>query len=124
MQIPVLIEPVAGNGFRATGGEPIALMGEGATPEEALGKLKQSLQALAENLEAANLKSKEDLEKLKQALEGRLDAGARIVSVQVPSSDHPWLPFAGMFHEDDPLVQQWREIMAEARQDDDNQQVS
>jgi predicted RNase H-like HicB family nuclease len=99
MQIPVLIEPVAGNGFRATGGEPFALTGEGATPEEALGKLKQSLQ-------------------------GRLDAGARIVSVQVPSSDHPWLPFAGMFHEDDPLVQQWREIMAEAREADDSPQVS
>ena len=40
MQIPILIEPVARNGFRARGGEPFALSAEGATREEALGKLR------------------------------------------------------------------------------------
>jgi hypothetical protein len=99
MQIPVLIEPVPGHGFRARGSEPFACTGEGATPEEALDKVKESLQR-------------------------RLDAGARIVSLQVQSSDHPWLPFAGMFQENDPLVQQWREIMAEARQVDEGPQVA
>ena len=34
MQIPILIEPVAGNGFRSRGGEPFALSADGATREE------------------------------------------------------------------------------------------
>jgi hypothetical protein len=90
MQIAVLIEPVPGNGFRARGGEPFALAGEGPTPEEALGKLKESLQ-------------------------GQLAAGARIVSLDLPTSGHAWLPFAGMFPADDPLVQEWVRVMTEAR---------
>ncbi len=97
MDIPVLIEPVPGSGFRAKGGEPFALTVEGATPEEALDKLKESL------------------------LE-RLAAGARIVRLEVPSNAHPWLPFAGMCREDDELVQQWREIMADARRAEDDRQ--
>ena len=36
MQIPILIEPIAGNGYRASGGEPLALTADGATHEEAL----------------------------------------------------------------------------------------
>src|SRR5271167_3592381 len=43
MQIPVLIEPVAANGFRARTGEPLLLTAEGATREEALDKLQQLL---------------------------------------------------------------------------------
>ena len=39
MQIPVLIEPVAGNGFRAQGCEPFGLLAEGATRQAALEKL-------------------------------------------------------------------------------------
>ena len=35
--IPVLIEPIANNGFRATGGLPFAITVEGATRDEALG---------------------------------------------------------------------------------------
>ena len=31
MQIPILIEPVAGNGFRFRGGEPFGLSVEGAS---------------------------------------------------------------------------------------------
>ena len=41
MQIPVLIEPVAPNGFRARSGEPLGLTAEGATREEALQKLRE-----------------------------------------------------------------------------------
>src|SRR5205823_2705582 len=43
MQIPVLIEPVAGNGFRARGMETAAVSAEGATQEEALENLKKLL---------------------------------------------------------------------------------
>jgi predicted nucleic acid-binding protein len=45
MQIPVLIEPSAGNGYRARGGEPLPLVVEAPTREEALAKLKEQLQA-------------------------------------------------------------------------------
>ena len=39
MNIPVLIEPIANNGFRATGGVPFEITVEGATRDEALGRL-------------------------------------------------------------------------------------
>jgi hypothetical protein len=36
MQIPVLIEPINGNGYRASGGAPLAVVVEAPTREEAL----------------------------------------------------------------------------------------
>ena len=86
MQIPVLIEPVAGNGYRA---EPPALRGEGATQEEALAKLKEQLQQ-------------------------RLGQGATVVSLQIPTQEHPLARFAGVF-KDDPDFQAVKEIIAENR---------
>jgi hypothetical protein len=89
MQIPVLIEPVAGNGFRARGGEPLSLTAEGTTPGEAL----QSLRHL---------------------IDARLGAGAQLVALDVQGTEHPWLPFAGMF-QDDPLIDEWKQAMAHYR---------
>ena len=89
MQIPVLIEPVAGNGFRARGCEPFALVAEGATRQEALEKLREQLQQ-------------------------RLQGGAEIVSLQVQDQENPWVKFAGMF-QDDPYFAEVIEIMAEER---------
>src|SRR5262245_15911562 len=89
MEIPVLIEPIPGAGFRARGGEPFALVAEGATPEDALGKLREQL-------------------------ESRLTGGARVVALQVPDGDHPLARWAGMF-KDDPLFQEVLDIMAERR---------
>ncbi len=40
MQIPVLVERVKGNGFRARGTEPFAVSARGASREEALAKLR------------------------------------------------------------------------------------
>jgi predicted RNase H-like HicB family nuclease len=45
MHMPIAIEPVAGNGYRARGGEPLAFTAEGATPEEAVRKLRELIQA-------------------------------------------------------------------------------
>jgi predicted RNase H-like HicB family nuclease len=90
MQIPVLIEPIAGNGYRARGAEPFAHVAEGPTREAALNKLKEQLQA-------------------------RLQAGAEIVTLDLPAAHHPWMEFAGMYSPDDPLVQDWKEAMAEYR---------
>jgi hypothetical protein len=89
MQIPVLIEPVAGKGYRARGGEPLPLVVEAPTREEALAKFKEQLQA-------------------------RLRNGAEIVSLDLTPPKHPWMEFAGMF-KDNPLLQQWKQDMADYR---------
>jgi predicted RNase H-like HicB family nuclease len=44
MQIPVLIEPVARNGYRARVLEPYAVSAKGATREEALAKLRAKIE--------------------------------------------------------------------------------
>ena len=44
MNIPVLIEPIAEDGFRATGGLPFEITGDGATQEEALGRLRAEIE--------------------------------------------------------------------------------
>ena len=90
MQIPVLIEPVGGNGFRARGGEPFGLMADGVTREEALHKLEEQLRA-------------------------RLKAGAQVVPLEIGEPDNPWTQFAGMF-KDDPLFDEWQAAIAENRQ--------
>ena len=89
MEIPVLIEPIAGNGFRARGGEPLAVVVEAPTREEALAKLREALQA-------------------------RLCNGAEIVSLELTSTTHPLARFVGMF-KDDPLIDDWKKSMADYR---------
>jgi hypothetical protein len=91
VQIPILIEPVAGNGFRSRGGEPFSLSAEGATREEVRAKLQEQLQA-------------------------RLRAGAEVVTldVTVSAATNPWVEFAGMF-KDDPYFDEWQEAIAENR---------
>ena len=90
MEIPVLVEPVVGDGYRAHGNSPLALSAEGSTADEALAKFRELLST-------------------------HLAGGARIVSVEVPSTKHPLARFAGTLQRDDPLVQSWKEEMAEYR---------
>ncbi len=91
MDIPVLIEPVAGNGYRAKCGEPLPLTAEGATREEALANLRR---LVAE----------------------RMAAGAEVAALSVPGKNaaNPWAEFAGMF-KDDPYFEEVIDIMAENR---------
>ncbi len=89
MQIQVLIEPVPGQGYRAIGGEPFALIAEGPTRDEAI----------------RNLRS---------LIESKVSAGAEVVTLDIPVAGHPWPPFAGMFR-DDPPVEEWKQTMAERR---------
>ena len=89
MQIPVLIEPIAGNGFRASGGEPLAVVVEAPSREEALAKLREQLQA-------------------------RLRNGAEIVPLEMTPQPHPLAEFVGMF-KDDPWIADWKKSMAEYR---------
>jgi predicted RNase H-like HicB family nuclease len=89
MQVSVLVEKVADNGFRAHGAEPFGFSAEGATREEAVARVQELCQA-------------------------HLNSGAEVVTVEVGPSPHPWLPFAGMF-KDDPDFQEVQEIIAENR---------
>jgi hypothetical protein len=91
MQIPVVIEPVAGNGYRATGVEPLGLSAEGGTRAEALAKLRQQLQ-------------------------DRLREGTELVTLDITTrpTENPWVEFAGMF-KDDPYFDEWQQAIAENR---------
>ena len=91
MQIPVLIEPVANNGFRAKGGEPSPLSADGATPEEAVRNLRV-------------------------AMDRQLKNGKHLRSVDI-AEENPWLAMAGMHDPNDPLVQEWKQEMAAYRQE-------
>lgn len=94
MQIPVLIERIAGNGYRARGSEPFAISARGATREEALAKLRRRIQA-------------------------RLERGAELVGLEIGPEANPWIDFAGMYSADDPVVQDWKKAMAEYRRKTD-----
>jgi len=39
--------------------------------------------------------------------------------MDVPEHENPWLKMAGMWDKDDPLVQEWKEIIAENRRKED-----
>jgi predicted RNase H-like HicB family nuclease len=90
MRISVLIEPAPDNRYSARAGEPFACAAEGATPFEAMQRLRKMIQE-------------------------RIAAGARLLSIEVPLQDNPLAEFEGMFPQDDPLVQEWKQIMAENR---------
>src|SRR5438128_7255428 len=91
MHIPVLVEPVANNGFRAKAGEPLPLSAEGATPDEAVRNLRA-------------------------ALDRQLKNGKQLLALDV-AQENPWLAMAGMHDPNDPLVKQWKLEMAAYRQE-------
>ena len=94
MKIPVLIEPVKDNGFRASGLGADEVVGEGRTDSEALLNLRK-------------------------ASESRIRAGAKLTYLEVASDGARLEPAAGVFEPNDPLVQEWKDIMAENHRCDD-----
>jgi predicted RNase H-like HicB family nuclease len=91
MEIPVLIEPISGDGYRARGVEPLGLTAEGATPEEALRNLQQRIQ-------------------------GHLAGGVQLACLELPATLDPWLRMEGMYKED-PLYDEWQKAIAEYRRE-------
>ena len=69
MDIPALLEPIAGNGYAAKTGEPLPLRAEGPTPDAALHNLKELIAR-------------------------RLGSGSRIVPVPVVDDKNPWAAIA------------------------------
>ena len=94
MHIPVLIESMPGNGYRARGGEPFAIVGEGDTPEDALAQFKDRVA-------------------------DKLRSGARVATIEIEPREHPWRRFGGMFQESDPLIRQWLDTMRRERDTDE-----
>jgi predicted RNase H-like HicB family nuclease len=91
MEIAVLVEPVANNGFRARAGEPLPMSADGATPDEAVRNLRAAM--------ALQLKDGKQLRAVEMA------------------TDNPWLALAGMHDPNDPLVQEWKQEMQAYRQE-------
>jgi predicted RNase H-like HicB family nuclease len=94
MQIPVLVERLKDNGYRARGKEPFAVSAKGATREEALAKLRAKIKT-------------------------RLKKGTEIVGLELDPQPRPLAEFAGMF-KDDPLFDDWQKAIAEYRRQVDN----
>ena len=90
MQIPVLIEPVANNSFRATAGAPLPLSAEGPTAEQAV-------------------------QNLRVAMDAQLQGGKRLTVVDMPAAVNPWLAIAGMYDPKDALVKEWEQEVAAYR---------
>lgn len=91
MQIAVVIEPVAGNGYRAQG-DVLGLSADGPTREAALAGLREQLQ-------------------------DRLRQGTEIIGLEV-APVNLWVEFAGML-QGNPLFDDVQRIMAENRQRDE-----
>lgn len=91
VDVPVIIEPVTGNGYRATGagGLSVGLTAEGATAAEAIDRLAEQVRM-------------------------RLNAGAKLAELSVAADSAPWQQDAGYLH-DEPLYEPWREAMEEYR---------
>jgi hypothetical protein len=89
MKIAVLIEPVPGNGFRAKGGEPLAMSAEGATRAEAITRLKTLI---------AN----------------RLTVGTELIGIELGAEEQPLAPVSG-WTQDDPLLDEWQQAVVDYR---------
>ncbi len=91
MHIPVIIETVAGNGYRATGagGLSVGLTAEGATAAEAIDRLAEQVRA-------------------------RVAAGAKLTELNVASGSASWMAVAGYLR-DEPLYEPWCAAMEEYR---------
>ena len=93
MKIPVLIEPISPERYRATGSGPFVGSVDAETPDAALAKMKQ-------------------------LIDDRLAQGARIALIDLPSGANPWLDMAGIF-QDDPLFDEWQRAIADYRREVD-----
>jgi hypothetical protein len=93
MKIPILIEAISEQRYRATGSEPFVGSVEAETADAALAKLKQRV-------------------------DDRLSQGARIAALDLPQGVNPWLDGVGMFR-DDPLFDDWQQAITEHRREAD-----
>ena len=94
MKIPVLIEAISEQRYRATGGEPFGGSVEEETPEAAL-------------------------QEMKRRIEDRVANGARIAALDLPDVHGLSTGGPGMFH-DNPLFDAWQQAIADYRRSVDD----
>jgi hypothetical protein len=96
MQLPIVVESIGSDQFRAYGLPPFTATSEGKTSKEAVDNLRQELQK-------------------------EMAAGKQIMMIDVPApQENPWLAMAGWL-KDDPLFDEWRaEVEAYRKQCDDD----
>jgi hypothetical protein len=92
MQIPVLIERISYDLYRARSGEPLPGVGEGATANDAKRKLREVLLARF------------------------ADGGVWMETLDLPEVEDPWLKIVGM-SEGDPDFDEFQKEMAERRRE-------
>jgi hypothetical protein len=88
-EVAVVIEPIAGNGFRASSSEPLPAVAEGPSREEAV-------------------------ERLRTALEDRLRCGAEVIRLRIGARGKH-----GPVWPDDALTTAWLQGITEARNEAD-----
>lgn len=94
MQIPVLVETLGDNRFRAEAPPPFSVVAEGKSSAEAVQNLRQQMATEFTN-------------------------GKQVVMVDVPMpEENPWIKYAG-YLKDDPLFDQWKAAMEEFRRECD-----
>jgi hypothetical protein len=97
MKIPVLVEPIANDGFRATSGPPFAVSAEGMTRDEALARLREEINR-------------------------RMAEGAVVMPLEITTTEeNPWLAVAGMFR-NNPLFDEWQAAIEEYRRKVDEEE--
>jgi hypothetical protein len=89
MKIPVLIEQIPGNGFRATGGDPLSLSAEAPTRDEAISRLEE-------------------------LIAHRLAMGAELIDLDLGAAKRLLAPVRG-WTDNDPIFEEWRQAMNEYR---------
>jgi hypothetical protein len=90
MKIPILVEPIENDGYRATSGPPLAASAEGATREEALVRLREEIHR-------------------------RMSDGAIVMPLDITTTEEkPSIWGFGMF-KDNPLFDEWQAAIEEYR---------
>ena len=97
MKIPILVEPIENDGYRATSGPPLAASAEGATRDEALARLREEINR-------------------------RMADGAVVMPLDINTTEeNPWLAVAGIF-QNDPLFDEWQAAIEEYRRKVDEEE--
>ena len=96
MEIPIVVEPAGENAFRAVSGALWGLESQAPTRDEAI-------------------------QKLRELIDRRLDAGAEVCELEIGRRTHPLAQFAGILKVD-PLLQPWKDAMAEYRRQTEDPQ--
>src|SRR4051812_879334 len=89
MQIPITVESIGSDTFRAQGVPPLAVMAEGRTSDEAVAKLSEKIRA-------------------------DIADGIELVKVEPREGQNPWVAMAGSL-KDNPLLDEWRAAIEEYR---------